>query len=167
MRIDRFQDLFVWQIADELRREIVAFTDRDPAAKDFKFRDQIRDAIASACRNTAEGFDRFRPAEFARSLEYARGSLGEVQDCLIDGHNRGYIDGDQFDRLWLLSKRASGSNTKLTLYLKNCAAKRLTPWILKEPRGKGLPAGERRSQDATVGTPEKSPNQNQEPEPGT
>jgi len=41
MRIDRFQDLFVWQIADELRREIIAFTDRDPAAKDFKFRDQI------------------------------------------------------------------------------------------------------------------------------
>ena len=65
MRIARFQDLFVWQIADELRREIIAFTDVEPAAKDFRFRSQVREAIASVCRNTSEGFDRFRPAEFA------------------------------------------------------------------------------------------------------
>jgi four helix bundle protein len=158
MRVDNFQDLFVWQIADELRREIVAVTDAGPAAKDFKFRDQIRDAIASVCRNTSEGFDRFRPAEFARSLEFARGSLGEVQDCLIDGHNRRYITADQFDRMWLLSKRAIGSNTNLTLYLKNCAAKGLTPWIPKEPRAKQLPAGEPKNPE-----PKNPEPRNQEP----
>jgi len=58
-------------------------------SKDFRYRDQIRDAIASPCRNTSEGFDRFRPKEFARFLEFARGSLGEVKDCLIDGRARG------------------------------------------------------------------------------
>jgi four helix bundle protein len=93
MRIDDFRNLVVWQLADELRREILAFTDTGPASRDFKYRDQIRDAIASVCRNTSEGFDRFRPAEFARFLEFARGSLGEVQDCLLDGRDRKYMDG--------------------------------------------------------------------------
>ena len=97
MRIDDFRKLIVWQLANELRHEILAFTDTGPASRDFKYRDQIRDAIASACRNTSEGFDRFRPAEFARFLEFARGSLGEVQDCLIDGHDRKYMDGECFD----------------------------------------------------------------------
>jgi four helix bundle protein len=128
MRIDHFQDLVVWQLADELRHEILAFTDTGPASKDFKYRDQIRDAIASACRNTSEGFDRFRPAEFARFLEFAKGSLGEVQDCLIDGSSRKYIDGDRFDRMWRLSKRAIGSNTRLHAYLKDCADKGREPW---------------------------------------
>jgi four helix bundle protein len=128
MRIDHFRNLTVWQLADELRREIMAFTDTGSASKDFKYRDQIRDAIASACRNTSEGFDRFRPAEFARFLEFAKGSLGEVQDCLIDGHNRKYIDGDRFDKMWRLSKRAIGSNTRLHAYLKDCAANGREPW---------------------------------------
>jgi four helix bundle protein len=51
MRIDDFRSLIVWQLADELRREILAFTDTGPASRDFKYRDQIRDAIASVCRN--------------------------------------------------------------------------------------------------------------------
>jgi four helix bundle protein len=128
MRIDHFKDLTVWQLADELRHEILAFTDTGPASRDFKYRDQIRDAIASACRNTSEGFDRFRPAEFARFLEFAKGSLGEVQDCLIDGHDRKYMDGERFEKMWLLSKRAIGSNTRLHAYLKDCAASGREPW---------------------------------------
>lgn len=145
MGINDFRDLIVWQLADELRREIFAFTETGPASRDFKYRDQIREAIASACRNTAEGFDRFRPAEFARFLEFARGSLGEVQDCLVDGHNRRYTDGERFDKMWLLSKRAVGSNTNLMTYLQECAAKGRAPW--------------RRSKNPKRG--------NAEPEPGT
>ena len=128
MRIDDFRKLVVWQLADELRHEILAFIDTSPASRDFKYRDQIRDAIASACRNTSEGFDRFRPAEFARFLEFARGSLGEVQDCLLDGHDRKYMDGERFQKMWLLSKRAVGANTSLQMYLRDCAAKGLEPW---------------------------------------
>jgi len=134
MRIDDFRKLIVWQLADELRHEILAFTDTGPASRDFKYRDQIRDAIASACRNTSEGFDRFRPTEFARFLEFARGSLGEVQDCLIDGRDRKYMDGERFDKMWLLSKRAVGANTSLQMYLKDCAASGREPWRHPKPK---------------------------------
>jgi four helix bundle protein len=70
--VDRFEDLVVWQRADELRREVLEFTSTGPPSRDFKFRDQIRDAASSAARNTAEGFGRFRPLEFARFLEGVR-----------------------------------------------------------------------------------------------
>jgi four helix bundle protein len=129
--VDRFEDLIVWQLADELRREVMAFTNTGPASRDFRYRDQIRDASSSATRNTAEGFGRFRPNEFARFLEYAHGSLNEVQDGLIEARDRGFVDQAQFDRMWILSRRALGANTNLIKYLKHCAAKGLQPWLGK------------------------------------
>jgi four helix bundle protein len=107
---------------------VIAFTETGPASRDFKYRDQIRDAAASVCRNTAEGFDRFRPPEFVRFLDYAKGSLGEVQDELVDGHNRRYMNDDSFKRMWVLSKRAKGANVGLRKYLKKCIATGREPW---------------------------------------
>jgi four helix bundle protein len=141
--VDHFQDLITWQLADELRREVLAFTEIGPAARDFKFRAQIRDAAASVCRNTSEGFDRFRPSEFARFLEFARGSLGEIQDGLIDAHERQFISGELFDRLWLLSKRAIGANTNLMKYLQGCIDTEDAPWRRKRARQRGTKHRER------------------------
>jgi 23S rRNA-intervening sequence protein len=73
--VDRFEDLDVWKLADELRREVLEFTNKGLATKDFKYRDQIRDATSSVARNTAEGFGRFNPGEFARFLGFAHASL--------------------------------------------------------------------------------------------
>jgi four helix bundle protein len=137
MRVDHFRDLVTWQLADELRREVLALTETGPAARDFEFRAQIRGAIGSVCRNTSEGFDRFRPKEFARFLEFARGSLGETQDCLVEAVEKKYITGDLFDRLWQLSKRAIGANTNLLKYLKQCADTDDAPWRTKRPRTPG------------------------------
>jgi four helix bundle protein len=169
--VNRFQDLIVWQLADQLRREIVQFTDSGPASKDFRFRTQMREAIASACRNSSEGFDRFRPGVFANHLEIAKGSLGEVQDCLIDAQERRFIDGDDFDRMWRLSKRAIGANRNLTVYLRNCAAKGLEPWR-RPKREKSLPDGERTIPDSKTQPEAEVQNRppgtwNREPEPGT
>jgi len=130
--VERFEDLICWQLADELRREILAFTAVGPVARDFKYRDQIRDAGASAPRNTAEGFGRFRPKEFARFLEIAHGSLSEILDALIDGRERGYIGPEQFERMWRLTKRGLAANTGLMMYLKDCAARGVEPWLLSK-----------------------------------
>jgi hypothetical protein len=64
--------------ATEIDAHLALETERliaEAASRDFKYHDQIRDAVASACRNTSEGLDRFRPAEFIRFLDYAKGSL--------------------------------------------------------------------------------------------
>jgi four helix bundle protein len=64
MRVDRFEDLEVWQEARELSRSIFAVTSREPFSKDFRFRDQIRASIGSSMDCIAEGFERDGTKEF-------------------------------------------------------------------------------------------------------
>lgn len=121
MAITDFRELVAWQLVDELRREIIAFTAKEPVKRDFKFCSQIQDAISSACRNTSEGFGRFRPTENARFVEFAHASICEVQDLLLEAKQKSYVDGELFDRLWTLSRRALGTNTNYGKYLRRCA----------------------------------------------
>ena len=109
----RFQDLLAWQLSYELKCEVVAFTATGPAAKDFRYRDQIRASSASAPSNISEGFGRFRPGDFARFLEFARGSLMETQNHLIDGRDRGYLDVALYSRLLHLCRAAIKTTTAL------------------------------------------------------
>jgi four helix bundle protein len=108
-----FQDLLAWQLSYELKCEVVAFTGTGRAAKDFKYCDQIRASSASAPSNISEGFGRFRPGDFARFLEFARGSLMETQNHLIDGRDRGYMDTALYSRLVHLCRAALKTTTAL------------------------------------------------------
>jgi four helix bundle protein len=127
MGISDFQDLVAWQLVDELRREVIAFTAKNPVNRDFKFCSQIQDAVSSACRNTSEGFGRFRPAENARFIEFAHGSICEVQDLLIEAKRKNYVDQPLFDRLWLLARRSLGTNVNYGKYLRHRAREGFNP----------------------------------------
>jgi len=120
--VRRFEDLVAWQLAFELQRRVFAFTAIRPVWDDVKYRDQIRDSSASAARNTAEGFGRFRPREFARFLEIAHGSLDETRNHLHDGHRRSYIETLDYNEMVRLNFRALAANTALLRYLKQCKA---------------------------------------------
>ena len=84
-----------------------AFTAKPEVAKDFKYCDQIRDSARSGPRTIAEGFGRFRPADFARYLEFARGSLTETHNHLFDGHDLKYLSREECSELCQLCDRAS------------------------------------------------------------
>ncbi len=120
MGVRRFEDLVAWQLAFDLQREVFAFTAYGPAWTDFKFREQIRDASASTTRNVAEGFGRYRPREFARFLEIARGSLQETRSHLHDALQRSYLTPREHARLVRLSDRTLGASTALLKYLRRC-----------------------------------------------
>ena len=64
---------------------------------------------------------RFRPGEFARFLNFARGSLTETHNSLRDGRDRGYFAPADCDRLSRLAGRAAKATTRLMLYLQSCA----------------------------------------------
>jgi four helix bundle protein len=115
MVVRNFRDLVCWQLCNELKCEVFAFTDTGPSARDFRFRDQIRDSSAAAARDIAEGFGRFRPAEFARFLEFARGSLIETQNSLIDARQRLYLTPEVYSRLNNLARAALRATTNLML----------------------------------------------------
>jgi four helix bundle protein len=83
MPVRDFRDLVCWQLSNELKCEVVAFTATGPSSRDFRYRDQIRDSAAAAPRDIAEGFGRFRPREFARFLEYARAALKATTNLML------------------------------------------------------------------------------------
>ena len=124
--MDHFRDLVCWQLlSHELKCEVFAFTATGPAAHDFRFRDQIRDSSASAARNIAEGFGRYVPGDFARFLGFAKGSLAETRNSLLDARERGYISERAYARLNNLAGAAERTTTNLMLSkLRQAAASR-------------------------------------------
>jgi four helix bundle protein len=93
------RELEVWQLADQIRRVIVALTAKPSVRGDYDFCKQALSASRSACRNTAEGFYRFGHPEFAHFVNIARASLGELLESVEDARLANYLDGDQCDAL--------------------------------------------------------------------
>jgi four helix bundle protein len=54
MGAKRVEDLVIWQLAEELKTIVYELTEAGPAARDWKFRDQLRDAMGSVTRNMSE-----------------------------------------------------------------------------------------------------------------
>ncbi len=100
------RELAVWQLCEELRLAVIAATATGSAARNVRFCDQIRDATVDAVSDVAEGFARFQPKDFARFLDYALASLGEVQTRARDAHGRGYFDDRTASAILRLAARA-------------------------------------------------------------
>ena len=122
--VKRYEDLVVWQLADELKKEVYALTNSGPPAKDFTFRNQIRASAASNSKNIAEGFGRFHPGEFAHFMEFAVASAMETKDSLKDGMDRGYFLPDRVSNAQRLVERSIQCSTRFIVYLKLEAERR-------------------------------------------
>ena len=84
----RFEELICWQEARRLTRVIYT---RFQSCRDFSFRDQICRASVSVMNNIAEGFERATRKDFARFLDQAKGSSGEVRSMLYAATDLGYV----------------------------------------------------------------------------
>src|SRR5258706_15175932 len=98
-KIERFEDLMIWQKARELSRLVCGASRNGAFAKDFGLRDQIRSASISIMSNVAEGFERGGDKEFLQFLSIAKGSCGEVRAQLYVALDLEYISSAQFDVL--------------------------------------------------------------------
>jgi len=122
--VDRFEDLVSWQRMYELSVEVFKATEHGPGSRDWKYRDQIRDAADSAERNVAEGFGRYDPPVFARFLDFSRASAEETKALLKKGAALGYFTQADFERLDLLASRGLQAVARLQRYLRSPEAKR-------------------------------------------
>ena len=52
---------------------------REDVAKDFRFKNNFKEAAGSVMDNIAEGFERESRLEFINALSYSKGSTGEVR----------------------------------------------------------------------------------------
>ena len=93
----RFEDLEIWQVARKLSLKVFKLAETGPAAKDYKFKDQIRAAAGSSMDNIAEGFERSGQFEFVNFLSIAKGSSGEVRSQLYRGIDQQYFPENAID----------------------------------------------------------------------
>lgn len=99
MKIQRFEDLEIWNISIDLTKEIYTLTNEKYFRLDFGLKDQLRRAAVSISSNIAEGFERNNNNEFIRFLKISKGSAGEVRSQLYVARGVGFIDLKQFDSL--------------------------------------------------------------------
>jgi four helix bundle protein len=116
----QLEDLTVYQLSSELRNLVIELSATGGLSRDWRLRDQMRGAAASVPANIAEGFGRFRPREFARSLRYANGSLKELLTHTADAAARGYLDATQTAAVQQLCRRTGTALVRLLTYLDSC-----------------------------------------------
>jgi four helix bundle protein len=94
-KVKSFEDLRIWQEARELVR--LMYTDFKKGSRgfnDFDLKSQLCKAGLSIMNNIAEGFERETDADFARFLDIAKGSCGEVRSIYYTVEDLGYATAD-------------------------------------------------------------------------
>lgn len=115
----RFEDIEAWQKARELTKAIYAMSNDGQFSRDFGLRDQVRRASVSIMSNIAEGFGRGGNKEFIQFLSTAKGSASEVQAQLYVALDAGYINQDQFQKLYSETEATARMIAGLLRYLQN------------------------------------------------
>ena len=118
-KLERFEDLEVWQQARALAGRIYALARGAAFRRDYGFRDQICRAAVSIVSNIAEGFERHSSNQFLHFLDIAAGSAGEVRAQLYLALDFGYMDVPQFQAAMTDVDRVGQMLTKLKQYLRN------------------------------------------------
>lgn len=93
--IKDFRDLEVYQLANQLTKDVYLLTEHFPKEERFGFVDQLRRATSSVGANIAEGSGRFHTKDFIKFLYNARGSLTEVHHFLILSSELGYVSKEE------------------------------------------------------------------------
>ncbi|MEG9329193.1 four helix bundle protein [Salinimicrobium catena] len=77
-KIDRFEDLEVWQLAREICNDLEELFNVTPLGKRFSLMNQMDRSSGSVMDNIAEGFGRGGNLEFRNFLGFSKGSCSEL-----------------------------------------------------------------------------------------
>jgi len=99
MPIRNYRDLFVWQSAMDLTEAIYSATAPWPKTEAFGLTRQVREAAVSVPCNIAEGQGRRADGEFRHFLSIARGSVCEMETCLLLARRLEYLSESDTERL--------------------------------------------------------------------
>ena len=88
--ITSFEELEIWKEVRRLYKKVLNLIKREEVAKDFRFKNNLKEAAGSVMDNIAEGFERDSRLEFVNALSYSKGSAGEVRSQLFRGFESEY-----------------------------------------------------------------------------
>jgi four helix bundle protein len=94
-KLERFEDLVVWQKAHQLVLEVYKDTRDYPAEERFSLVLQMRRAVVSIPANIAEGFKKHGQRDKMNFYNIAQGSLEELRYYMILSKDLNYIQSDQ------------------------------------------------------------------------
>lgn len=117
----RFEELWVWHQARELVKEAYEDFRSEPGSTDYGFRHQVQKAAVSIMNNIAEGFERSTDPEFARFLDVAKGSCGEVRSMYYAAEDLSYVNPPIADTRRSKARQISAGLASLASHLRKGA----------------------------------------------
>ena len=98
-KIEKFEDIDVWQLAREICIEVEKLFTETALGKNFALRNQMERSSGSIMDNIAEGYGRGGNQEFHNFLSYSKGSASELRSQLYRALDKGLISSEQFNGL--------------------------------------------------------------------
>jgi len=122
--ITSFEELEIWKDARRLYKKVLALIKREDVAKDFRFKNNFKEAAGSVMDNIAEGFERDSRLEFINTLSYSKGSTGEVRSQLFRGFESDYWNESELNELNEEYKKLASHIANFIKYLNTSDQKR-------------------------------------------
>ena len=115
----KYSDLIVWKlgmrIAKMVYTELIPYL---PNVEKYGLADQMRRSAVSIPSNIAEGHARDTTKEYIKFLNYAKGSVAELQTQILLCVEIGYLNNDQIKTVMADTNEISSKLNNLILYLK-------------------------------------------------
>jgi len=113
-KIDKFEDLEVWQLARELCADLEELFIATPLGKRYSLKNQMDRSSGSVMDNIAEGFGRGGNLEFRNFLGFSKGSCSEFKSQLYRAKDKKLISNEQFEAL---AEKCEKENAKLGSFI--------------------------------------------------
>jgi four helix bundle protein len=98
MKLTRFEDLKVWQLANKLSSEVSELVKTFPTYEKYDLISQMRRSARSIPSDISEGFGRYHFNDKLTFYERGRASLGELKNHFKEALEHRYIDEVIYDK---------------------------------------------------------------------
>lgn len=99
MNEDRWKNLEVWKLADELAYKVYRITRNFPKEERFGMTSQLRRAALSVPTNIVEGYSRKGDKELSHFVNISIGSMAETKYLLYFAHRLGYVQEKDYNSI--------------------------------------------------------------------
>lgn len=116
MKLTRFEDLKVWQLAHGLSLDVAELVRTFPKNEKYDLVGQMRRSVRSVPSDISEGFGRYHFNDKLTFYERARSSLGELRNHFNEALGNGYLGEAVYENF---SKRINEVGYLLNRMMKN------------------------------------------------
>lgn len=121
-----YRNLEIWQLSYQLTLKLYKITERFPENEQNNLISQIRRASSSIPLNIAEGTSRFTKKSYLQFLQYAYGSLREIQVLLDLSKDLGYLQKEEYN---IVNEDIDKLSRKLFVFMKTVEREHFFNWF--------------------------------------